>query len=83
MNKIKLIITIFLCVFFSVYTIMLSSTTKLINEVKSVMAGEVDTEITKGRPISRYNNSDIYKNAIVDVSVKRLFTVHNFSNGYI
>ena len=89
MHKEKFImkkITIISIVFFALvvlYLSMIMSTNDLINYVEKVMTGEISKEKTKGTPIDRYNNENVLLNAKVDVTVNRLFVIHNFFDGYV
>ena len=83
MKKSIKILGIVLCVILIIYFIMFFSTNKLVNDVENIMLGRVPADVTEGKEIHRYNNSAVYLNAEVDVSITRLFVVHNFSDGYM
>ena len=67
------------------YCIMLIDTNPLMDEVKDVFLGKLIIEETQGFPIDRYNLR--YRNDAEllseELSIVRLFTIHNFREGYI
>lgn len=69
----------------SAYCIMLIDTNPLMDEVKNVFLGNVSREETRGEPIDRYNirRRDDAVILSAEVSITRLFTIHNFREGYI
>ena len=82
-NKYLIFIMVIVAIVLLMYLGMFFSTNHLIEYVENVMLGNVLVEDTAGTPLERYNNRDIYENAQVQVSIIRLFTIHDFSNGYI
>jgi len=64
---------------------MLIDTNPLMDEVKDVFLGKLIIEETQGFPIDRYNLR--YRNDAEllseELSIVRLFTIHNFREGYI
>jgi hypothetical protein len=64
---------------------MLIDTNPLINEVNNVSLGNISREETRGFPIDRYNIRRRYDVEVLnaEVSIIRLFTIHNFREGYI
>ena len=85
----KLIIKIILGLFATaivIYIALLVSTNGLMKEVKSVFLGNIDILETEGKPIDRYNIDKYLINkelGDVKLSIVRIFTLHNFSDGYI
>jgi len=80
MSKTFIVIIAVFIVFLLIYLAMFFSTNQLKEYVEKVMGGKVAPEDTDGTPLDRYNNSEYYLNAQVDVSITRLFTIHNFSD---
>ncbi len=80
----KVTITLLIIVVLGIiYLIMFFNTNSIIREVEDVMRGNVDSSVTEGTPLQRYNYNDVYKNAVVNVNITRLFTFHNFFDGYM
>ena len=80
----KLIWVISIIVFaLLLYLLMFINTNAVVAEVENIMYGNVDKSETEGTPLNMYNYSNIYQNAEVEVKITRLFTIHNFFDGYI
>ena len=69
------------------YSIMFFSTNSLMREVRSAFMLELSPSETAGRPIDRFNHSRILEREVevgrIELSLVRLFTFHNFREGYI
>ena len=66
-----------------IYFIMFVNTNSIVYNVKNIMIGNVDGEITANTPLDRYNIVSRFPNAKVKANVTRLFTWHNFFDGYM
>jgi hypothetical protein len=65
---------------------MLIDTNKLMQQTKDVFLGIIPRSETEGKPIHSYNvTSDYSETDIkkVDLTLKRVFTLHNFFDGFI
>jgi hypothetical protein len=68
------------------YTVMLIDTDSLMDEARSILKKEVAAGQTEGRALHRYNdNQDPELSGVepVDVSLLRVFVIHDFSDGYL
>ena len=83
MKKSMLYFFIIIGVIVTLYIIMYFNTNSVVDKVKNIMLGNVDVSETAETPLRRYNNSDILENAKVKVNITRLFTLHNFFDGYM
>jgi hypothetical protein len=67
-----------------IYIVMLLNTNSAVDYVKEVMHGRISASETIGTPLDQYNHNDfLWINPKVDVSITRLFVLHNFFDGYI
>ena len=81
----KITLTVF-AVIMAIYAIMLLNTNSLMKDVKSAFLCKTDLSETVGKPINRYNYQGYFDNeevGKVNLFLCRLFTLHNFRNGYI
>jgi hypothetical protein len=78
------IIGVLILIIVIIYIAMIIDTNSLMTQVRDVFSGKVDRSQTIGKPINRYNYrgffSDITK---TDLKLIRVFTLHNFKDGYI
>ena len=87
-NMKKIVIVIFL-IMIAIYSSIFMNTNSIKKDVIQVLSGEVDPEITVGRPMNKYNSKASLSYLIPDertkanVRIARLFVLHNFFNGYM
>jgi hypothetical protein len=64
---------------------MLIDTNKLMQQTKYVFLGIIPRSETEGKPIQRYNLFHYFEKDVerVDLTLKRVFTLHNFFDGFI
>jgi sensor histidine kinase YesM len=66
---------------------MLLNTNSIINEVRDIFMGKVSIIETNGKPVDMYNliNKHFYEKNIKKVNLKliRIFTIHNFFDGFM
>ena len=71
----------------TIYSFMIVDTLSLMSYVKDVFRGKVPLGHTENTPERRYNHLSYFENNIMDGEIKfnivRLFTWHNFKEGYI
>lgn len=65
------------------YTVLLFDTNPIVREAKEVMLGNVEYSSTEGTPLHRYNRNNILENAKVNVHIRRILVLHDFSDGYM
>jgi len=70
------------------YAAMLLNTNSIMKDVRSAFLCKTDISETEGREIDRYNTQHYFEDeeramGSVDLTLFRLFTLHNFRNGYI
>ena len=71
------------------FVLVFLDTNSLIYRVEELFRGEIPEEVTEGTAESRYNYSDQYETlyhgevAEVEVSINRIFVLHNFNDGYV
>ena len=85
-KKAHRIITTILSVILIIYLAMLVNTNSLMRYVRDVFLWRVDSAETIGRPINRYNDSNrlaTVELGEVKLTLIRMFTLHNFRDGYI
>ena len=78
----KKVFLIILIILIASYGIMFLTTNSVMRYAKSVFHGEISAEDIVDTPLYRYYR-DEPEIAKVDVSLKRLFVVHGFKDGYI
>ncbi len=78
----KKVFLIILIILIASYVIMFLTTNSVMRYAKSVFRGEISVEDVIDTPLYRYYR-DEPEIAKVDVSLKRLFVVHSFKDGYI
>ena len=87
LRVIKIVITVIFIALLSLYLTMFFTTNSLIRDVRSALLIEVDSYQTAGRAIDVYNNSWVLERGRgvgrVDLTLIRLFTIHNFQRGFI
>ena len=62
---------------------MFLNTNSVVHFVENVMIGNIDGAITANTPVDRYNIVGRFPDAKVKANIKRLFTFHNFFDGYM
>jgi len=85
-NQIVRVISAMLAVLLLAYLVMFLDTNSLYREVRDVFLWKVDRAETEGRPINAYNMSYRFPDEElggVNLELVRLFTLHNFKDGYI
>jgi hypothetical protein len=82
-KKIFTAITIMILTILFVYMVMFIDTNSLLDETKNVFCGKVEASDIEDMPVSRYNVTDSNQDAVVKLELHRLFTLHNFNDGYI
>jgi hypothetical protein len=65
------------------YLVMFGDTNALLEHAKHLMMGGISASETEGKPEHRYNMSKVCDDPVVELKVHRIFTLHNFSDGYI
>ena len=86
MKKVRIIVSLIFLALVIIYVAMLLSTNPLMAEVREVFSGDVSQSDTEGRAIHGYNINKRASSANlgdVELTVVRLFVLHNFNNGYI
>ncbi|MDR2196683.1 MAG: hypothetical protein LBO07_01810 [Coriobacteriales bacterium] len=67
----------------ALYLAMLLDTNSLMRYMRSVFNGEVPLEETAGRPEDMYNPLFYFDDPQVTFELRRVFVLHNFSDGYV
>ncbi|MDR2196687.1 MAG: hypothetical protein LBO07_01830, partial [Coriobacteriales bacterium] len=67
----------------ALYLAMLLDTNSLMRYMRSVFNGEVPLEETADRPEDKYNPLRYFDDPQVTFELRRVFVLHNFSDGYV
>ena len=63
---------------------MLLTTNPVVDQVKAAMEGKLSVESTENTPLAQYNSQNNFKSIIparADISICRIFVMHNFTDG--
>ena len=85
-KKVILVLEIFFMLIFIVYLFMLMDTNNVMDEARAVFMDEVDDKLISTALLEKYSNEGRLSKLTspkIDLKLLRLFTIHNFYDGYI